>query len=130
MNTKWMKLAFGTSAIYDGILGVVFLFLGPLIYDYFGIERPNHLGYVHFPALLLIVFALMYWRIAYDPVKYRDLIPYGIGLKVAYCGVVFFHRLTTGIPDMWMPFAWLDLGFLILFLQAWRRVRNVSQTAA
>jgi hypothetical protein len=128
MNTKWMKLAFGSSAIYDGVLGVAFLFLGPMIYGYFGIERPNHLGYLHFPALLLIVFALMYWRIASDPVKFRHLIPYGIGLKVSYCVVVFYHWLTTGIPVMWIPFAWLDLVFLILFVLAWRKVGNLSQT--
>jgi hypothetical protein len=127
MNTKWMKWVFGVSAAYDGILGVVFLFVGPMVYDYFGIERPNHLGYLHFPALLLIVFALLYWQIATNPVKHRDLIPYGIGLKAAYCGVVFFHRATAGIPTMWMPFAWLDLGFLILFLLAWRTIGKAGQ---
>jgi hypothetical protein len=120
-------MAFGVSAVYDGILGLVFLFLGPSIYDYFGIERPNHPGYVHFPALLLVVFALMYWRIASDPVKFMDLIPYGIGLKVSYCAVVFYHRLTAGIPAMWIPFAWLDLAFLVLFVQAWRGVRDLRK---
>ena len=130
MNTKWMKAAFGVSAIYDGLLGVVFLFAAPMIYDYFGIERPNHPGYVHFPALLLIIFALMLWQIARNPVKFRDLMPYGIGLKVAYCGVVFYHKLTTGIPDMWMPFAWLDLIFMILFFLAWTKVKGVGQPVA
>jgi len=130
MNTKWMKAAFGVSAIYDGLLGVVFLFAAPMIYDYFGIERPNHPGYVHFPALLLIIFALMLWQIARNPVKFRDLMPYGIGLKVAYCGVVFYHKLTTGIPDMWMPFAWLDFVFMILFFLAWTKVKGVGQPVA
>jgi len=129
MNTKWMKLAFGASAIYDGVLGLVFLFLGPMIYDYFRIERPNHLGYLHFPALLLIVFAILYWRIASDPARYRDLIPYGIGLKVSYCGVVFYHWATGGIPAMWIPFAWIDVAFLVLFVHAWRKVGNVNRTA-
>jgi hypothetical protein len=129
MNTKWMKVAFRGSAIYDGILGIVFLFLGPMIYDYFGIERPNHLGYLHFPALLLIVFALMYWRIASDPVRFGVLIPYGIGLKVSYSGVVFYHWATGGIPAMWIPFAWIDVAFLIIFLLAWGKVADVHRTA-
>jgi hypothetical protein len=129
MNAKWMKMAFGASALYDGILGLSFLFLGPMIYDCVGIERPNHLGYLHFPSLLLIVFALMYWRIASDPAKFRLLIPYGIGLKVSYCVVVFYHWLTAGIPVMWIPFAWLDLAFVILFVQAWRGVRDRSRMA-
>jgi hypothetical protein len=55
-------------------------------------------------------------------VKYRILIPYGMGLKFSYCAVVFFHRFTGGIPSMWLPFAWFDLACLILFAVAWRKV--------
>jgi hypothetical protein len=124
-----MKTAFAASAFYDGVLSIVFLFFGPMLFDYFGIERPNHLGYLHFPALLLCLFAIMYWRIATDPVKFRELIPYGIGLKVSYCTVAFYHWATGGIPAMWIPFAWIDLVFLIVFVQAWRKVRSVTQTA-
>lgn len=130
MNSKWMKVVFGISAFYDAVLGFIFLFVGPLIFDYFGVERPNHVGYLQFPALLLIVFALMYWRIASDPLKFSVLIPYGIGLKVAYSGVVFYHWLTAGIPFMWIPFAWIDVVFLILFLQAWRKVRKIDPATA
>ena len=129
MNTKWMKAAFAASALYDGILAVVFLFFGVAMYDYFGIERPNHMGYLHFPALLLIVFALMYWQIATDPGKYRDLMPYGIGLKISYSTVVFYYWATSGIPTMWIPFAWIDLVFLIIFVQAWRKVGTVNPAA-
>ena len=129
MNAKWMKVTFAASAIYDGIIGLLFLFLGTAIYDYFGIERPNHLGYLHFPALLIIVFAIMYWRIATDPAKFRDLIPYGIGLKVSYSLVVFYHWTAGSIPAMWVPFAWLDLIFLILFFQVWRKVGTVNRSA-
>jgi hypothetical protein len=129
MNAKWMKVTFAASAFYDAIIGLLFLFLGTAIYDYFGIERPNHLGYLHFPALLIIVFATMYWRIATDPAKFRDLIPYGIGLKVSYCLVVFYHWIAGAIPAMWVPFAWLDLIFLILFFQAWKKVGTVNRFA-
>jgi hypothetical protein len=129
MNMKWIKVPFAVSAVYDGVVALVFLFFGPSIYDYFGIERPNHLGYLHFPALLLIVFAAMYWRIASDPVRFRDLIPFGIGLKVSYSAVVFYHWSTGGIPALWIPFAWLDLVFLILFFQAWRKTGTIVRAA-
>lgn len=124
---KWMKTAFAVSAVYDGVLAFIFLFFGPAVYDYFGIEKPNHMGYLHFPALLLIVFAVMYWRIASDPVRFRELIPFGIGLKVSYFLVVFYHRATGGIPAMWIPFAWIDVLFTILFLQALRKTGRVTQ---
>jgi len=130
MNKQWIKATFALSAAYDGILALAFLFFGPAIYDYFGIERPNHMGYLHFPALLLIVFAVMYWRIASDPGRFRDLIPYGIGLKVAYFAVVFYHRVTGGIPDLWIPFAWIDLVFSVLFLLAWRKTGTLNRAAA
>ena len=129
MNKRWMKAAFTTSAVYDGILAFVFLFFGAALYDYFGIERPNHIGYLHFPALLLIVFATMYWRIATDPVKFRELIPFGIGLKISYFLVVFYHWATGGIPAMWIPFAWIDVVFTIVFVQAWRNTGRVNKPA-
>ena len=122
MKTTWIKVVFAISALYDGLLALTFLFFSAAIYDYFGIPQPNHFGYVHFPAMLMIVFAFLYWRIAIDPVKYRILIPYGMGLKFSYCAVVFFHRFTGGIPSMWLPFAWFDLACLILFAVAWRKV--------
>jgi hypothetical protein len=62
--------------------------------------------------------------IAINPVRNRNLIPYGILLKVSYCGVVLLHWLTTGIPGMWKPFCLLDLVFLIFFVWAWVELRG------
>jgi len=95
------------------------LFALPL-FDWFGVTPPNHVGYVQFPALLLLIFAAMFWRIAQDPAGNRALIPYGISLKVAYCALVFWYQLTSAVPFMWVPWAWLDLGFIVLFVIAWK----------
>jgi hypothetical protein len=113
------RILFVIAAIYDGVLGVVFLARPLLAFRLFDVTPPNHVGYVQFPAALLIVFALMFLAIARQPVDRRHLIPYGIGLKLAYCGVVFWHWSRTGIPDMWKPFALADLVFLALFAWAW-----------
>ena len=129
MNKKWIRAAFAASAIYDAALAIAFLFFGTALLNYFGVEKPNHPGYLHFPALLIVVFALMYWRIASDPAKFRDLIPFGIGLKVAYCAVVFYHWLGGGIPSMWIPIAWIDLVFLILCVQAKRSIGPAARPA-
>jgi len=85
-------------------------------------DTANHFGYAQFPGALLIVFALMYLAIARRPVANRNLIPYGMLLKVSYCGVVFYHWLSAGIPGMWKPFAVIDLVFLILFAWAYRAI--------
>ena len=122
MNGTWLKWLFYLSAIYDGGLGLLFLLFWPAVFRWAGVTPPNHGGYVQFPALLLIIFAGLFLQIARDPVKNRDLIPYGIALKIAYSGIVFWHDLTTGVPSMWIWCAWADLVFLILFVTAWTRL--------
>ncbi|MDD2597648.1 MAG: hypothetical protein PHO37_00275 [Kiritimatiellae bacterium] len=113
----YIKLLYVIAALYDGLLGGAFLFAGERLFAWFKVTPPNHLGYLHFPAALLIVFAIMFLAIARNPAKNRNLIPYAMLLKVSYCGVVLFHWLTAGIPDMWKPFGICDLLFFVLF--AW-----------
>jgi hypothetical protein len=129
MSTTQIKSVFLLAAFYDGLLGVIALLFAQPLYQWFGVEAPNHAGYVQFPALLLLVFAAMFVRIARDPVRFADLIPYGVGLKGAYCAVVFWHQLTGTIPSMWLPWAWADLGFFVLFIVADRSLRGRGQVS-
>ena len=123
-NIKWIKLLFYFAAAYDSILGAAFIFLPFLVFNWFNVTLPNHMGYIHFPAALLIVFAVMFVNIARTPVRNRNLIPYGIFLKVAYCSVVFWHWFSEGIPDMWKPFAVFDVIFGLLFMWAYVSLEN------
>jgi len=118
---KSVRALFVVAGLYDGVLGAAFLARPFAIFDWYGVEPPNHVGYVQFPAALLILFALLFFRIALDPVRHRGLIPFGCGLKIAYSGVVFWHQFTEGVPSMWLPWAWADLVFLALFVWAWVR---------
>jgi hypothetical protein len=126
MNKNWIKPLFIFAGLYDGVLGIAFLFFSNAIFQGFGVTPPNHPGYVQFPALLLLIFAAMFFRIAADPLKNRNLILYGVGLKIAYSGTAFWYQLTQGIPSMWIPWAWADLVFLILFLIAWKSTGSTS----
>ena len=122
MKSDWRKWLFYVAAIYDGLFGLIFFFFWPQLYEHFQITPPNHDGYVRFPALLLIIFGFMFLQIARDPDRNRDLIAYGIALKVAYAGLVLWYQVTTpGIPAMWIPWAWCDAAFLVLFALAMRR---------
>jgi hypothetical protein len=122
-----IRLLFIVAALYDGLLGAAFLFAGGALFQWCGVTPPNHPGYVHFPAALLLVFATMFGAIARRPARNRNLIPYGILLKVSYCGVVLFHWFSAGLPSMWKPFCMADLVFLILFVWAWTVLRNETQ---
>jgi hypothetical protein len=114
---------FIAAAVYDGVLGVVFLLAPGWAFARFGVTPPNHMGYVQFPAAVLLVFAALFAAVARAPERNRDLIPYGMGLKVSYCVVVFGHWLAAGIPGMWKPFAVIDLVFLTLFAWAYAALR-------
>ena len=86
-----IRILFYASVVYDAILGLALLLFSESILNLFNIVPPNHQGYLQFPALLLLVFSIMYFQIAKDPYKNAALIPYGISLKVSYCLVVFWH---------------------------------------
>ena len=120
MRGSWIKALFIVVTVYDAVLGLAFLVLPERVFEMFQVTPPNHMAYVQFPGLLLLLFAALYATIAADPVKHRILIPFGAGLKIAYAGIVFVYKATSGIPMMWLPWAWFDLVFLGLFIIAWR----------
>ena len=120
MNEKTMKLFYVIAALYDGVLGLAFLLFPAAIYAMYAVEPPNHMAYVQFPALLLIIFAAMFFQISRNPAKNRGLILYGIALKVSYCSMVFGYMATSGVPAMYVPFAYADLVFLALFILTYR----------
>lgn len=121
---KLISPLFAAAAIYDGLLGLVFLFGAEAVYRMANVTPPNHPGYVQFPAALLIIFALMFAAIARRPMENRGLIVYGMLLKVAYCGVVGYHWGAGDLPAIWKPFAVFDLIFFVLFLLAWVSLRK------
>jgi len=115
---RWISPLFWIAAAYDGVLGLLFLFAPGWPFRTFDVTPPNHMGYVQFPAALLIIFALMFGRIARDPAGNRALILYGILLKASYCGVASFYWITATLPWMWQPFVLIDLVMGVLFAAA------------
>lgn len=124
MSLKWIKLLFAASGVYDALLGLAFLLFGLQVFQFAGVTPPNHIGYIQFPALLLILFGIMFLQIAAGPEARREWIPFGMGLKCSYFGVVFWHQLHGGVPMLWLPWAWADLAFFLLFFAAWWHLRK------
>src|ERR1700730_8979628 len=113
MRNSWIRALFVVAGIYETVLGLTFFFLARQVYRWAGLIPPNHFGYVRFPALLLIIFGAMFFRIAQDAVRNRELILYGVALKASYSGLVFWYELHGGLPGLWLAWAWADLVFLI-----------------
>jgi len=121
---KIIKPFFILASLYDGILGLLFLLAPIQLYAAAGVTLPNHLGYIQFPACLLIIFAIMFYQIAKNPIANKNLIIYGIMLKISYCSVVFYYWFLGNIPFIWKPFAILDALFLVAFIGTYKALKD------
>jgi hypothetical protein len=124
--TRPIAALFLVASLYDGALGSLFLFIPSLVYQWGNVTPPNHWAYVQFPACLLVIFALMFITIARDPIRNRNLIVYGILLKVSYCGIALWYWFTAGIPGLWKPFAVVDLAMGVLFAASYRALDRLK----
>jgi hypothetical protein len=125
MTRKTIRLLFFIAGLYHFLIGLGFLVFGPEIFEKMGVPPPNHWGYLQFAALLLMVFGIMFFAVAQDPVSQRNLMLYGILLKLSYSGLVTYYWLTTDCPLLFKVFAIIDAIMLILFCFAYAQ-RGVS----
>ncbi|MBI5060157.1 hypothetical protein HZB60_10305 [candidate division KSB1 bacterium] len=109
--------------VYDGILGLLLLAVPGTVYTVMHETPPEHFGYVQFPAALLLVFAAMFWTVARDLQRNRNLIPYLILFKLAFASVVIGYWIAGDIPGLWKPFSIIDLLFAGAFYGSWWRTR-------
>ena len=123
---KWIKPFFVVAGLYDGILGLFFLVMPYKLFSLTNVTLPNHVGYIQFPALLLVIFGIMFLNIARNPITNRNLVLYGILLKASYSGVVLFHWMLGNMPIMWIVFAFFDLIFLVLFVVAQKTINRTT----
>ena len=121
-----IRLLFAIAGMYDCVLGLAFLFIGPRIFTTAGVTHPNHWGYVQFGALLLVIFGLMFFAIARDPIANRNLMPYGMLLKLSYAGLVAYYWIAGNCAQLFKPFAVIDAVMLILFAVAYRQARRTD----
>jgi len=122
MNLASIRLLFLISGLYDLIIAIAFLVAGPQIYEVANVTPPNHWGYLQFGALLVAIFGLMFLAVAMAPARHRNLIPFGILLKISYVAVVGYYFINGGVPVLFQPFAVIDAIMLVLFAVAYQAI--------
>jgi len=126
MSLKTIKAIFLISAWYDILLGIIFgLFFKP-IYQSFGVELPNHAGYIQLSALYIFVFGIGFYLIYKNPVQNREIIILGILMKLAFFVVAIGHLVLDTIPSIHIPFAILDILFVLLFVPAYLGLKKIA----
>ncbi|MCZ4694594.1 hypothetical protein DWB61_06020 [Ancylomarina euxinus] len=121
---SYYKGLFLVAAIYDLILGLVFLFFSRWAFKLIGIsdKLPEFIGYLSLIGAFLLVIGLAYFLIYKgDLQKNIDLILVGLMYKLAYCSIAFFYALVGNIPHFifFALFGILDLIMLILMLECY-----------
>ena len=122
MSLFQIRLIFVVAALSDILFGLGFLVAGPAIFEWAGIPAPNHWGSIHFAALMLMIFGLMFAAVAYDPVSQRNLIRYGLLLKLSYCGLVGYYCVISIVPSLFRICAIADAIFYVLFLVSYLKL--------
>lgn len=127
-TTKIVSLLFYIAAGYDFLVGAVFLFVGPMLFNVLKDIPPNHWGYIQFPALTMMIFGVMFYQIGQKPEHNKNLIPYGVMLKLSYSGVIIWHWIANhNVPFIWKLLAIVDVLFLIAMLWAMNAIARITK---
>lgn len=131
MTNPQVRILFIIAGVYDFVIGLTFLFFGPRLFDAAGVPHPNHWAYIHFGSLMLVIFGLMFFAVAGNPLANRNLIPYGILLKLSYASLAGYYWITTDCPTLFKPFAVIDAVMLVAFWMAYTACRQgeIAKTA-
>ncbi len=126
MTIKGLKTLFLIAALYDIILGLVFGLLFKTVYTAFGVELPNHAGYIQLAAAYIFTFGVGFYLVYKDPVKNQAIIVLGVLMKLLFVVVVFGHLLIDSVPAFYIPFAIIDILFLLLFLYSQSAIKKLA----
>src|SRR5205823_2029010 len=126
-----VRVTFLIAGVYDFVIGLAFLFAGDRIFEAASVGLPNHWAYLYFGCLMLMTFGVMFFAVAYDPIANRNLMPYGMLLKISYVGIVVYYWFMVGAcHTLFKPFAVVDAVMLVLFVLAYlkRPAASVGST--
>jgi hypothetical protein len=100
---KYYRMLFLTAAVYDIVLGVIFILFYAKAFAILGIadKLPQFGGYISLIGAFLFVIGVAYWLIYKGELKQnRDLITVGTLYKLAYCLTAFVYAAMGNVPHM------------------------------
>lgn len=118
---RYYRSLYGVAAVYDTVLGVIFLFFAKWAFESMGVLEAYPVeGYIQLIGAFVLVLGIGYfliWR--GDLWQNRDLVLVGALYKLAYSGVAFYIAATAEVPH-WL-FVWgfgvADAVFLVLMVE-------------
>lgn len=115
---KYYKGLFLLVAVYDIILGIIFMFFKASTFQLLKIPEklPEFDGYLTLIGVYVFILGIAYYLIyKRDLQKNRDLILIGVLYKLGYCTVTFYYFMIGDIPHI-LFFALFGVIDFIMFL--------------
>lgn len=120
MSLSLIRGTFLIAGLYDLIIGLAFCFQGRQIFEQAGVPLPDQWAYLYFGCFMLMIFGVMFFAVAYDPIANRNLMPFGMLLKLSYVGMVGYYWFVLDYcATLFKPFAVIDAVMLVLFVAAY-----------
>lgn len=111
MNAKPL---FTVAAIFNVAVGLCILLGYGALAPWFGFPpRPD--VWIHIVACAVLVFGYVYWRIALDPVRFREYVMLGIVGKLTFVVVIYGHFMAGDATAALAVLVTGDLLFAVLF---------------
>ncbi|MEA2002105.1 MAG: hypothetical protein U9N84_09520 [Actinomycetota bacterium] len=118
---RYYRGLFGVAAVYDLVLGIIFLFFGRWAFDALDIpEKYPEGGFVPLVGAFVLVLGVGYYLIwRGDLWRNRDLVAIGTLYKLAYTGVGLYIAIAEEVPHalfLW-GFGVADAVFFVLMAE-------------
>jgi formate/nitrite transporter FocA (FNT family) len=100
---KYYRSLFAIAAVYDVLLGIIFIFFSARAFDALGIrdKLPAFGGYLTLLGAFVFVIGIAYLLIASGDLRRNlDLILVGTLYKLAYSATAFYYWLVGNIPHV------------------------------
>ena len=115
------RLLLTAAALYDGILGLLFLLFFRPILGLLGAAVPENPVYLQLAAGCIALFGLGFWWAAQHPVRNLDLVRLGTGLKVFFVCLAAYAAAVGLLPHpIFLVLALLDALFVVGVVVLWR----------
>jgi hypothetical protein len=130
---KYYKGLFLLVAVYDIILGIIFMFFSKSTFELLGIPEklPEFEGYLTLIGVYVLILGIAYYLIYRGNLqKNRDLILIGILYKLGYCAVTFYYFMIGNIPHILFLalFGVIDFIMFLLMLECYNTI-GMEETA-
>jgi hypothetical protein len=115
LNPKWL---FGVAAVFNLAVGASLLLARPMLTSLLRLEPATGTNLVtyYLTASFVSLFGYSYARVAFEPDRYKEYIPFGlIGKLLAVVAIIAIAGVVT-LPPMVLALAGGDLVFSVLFI--------------